>query len=395
MAEISANDARRLALGAQGLLRDQPFGRGRAGSLAAIEHLGYVQIDTISVVERAHHHVLMTRVPNYQPAMTEHLLARDRSIFEYWSHAAAFLPIRDFRFYLPMMNGFKRYRPPDRKVAKAILERITTEGPLQSRDFEAPKGKASGGWWDWKPAKLALELLFLGGDLMISKREGFQKTFDLTERVLPANVDTRAPGETEWFRFIVRSVVRAHGVASLHDIGYARTTLRKFYGRAVMKDLVSTTRELVEAGELVEVQVAGSPWYSTQAALEDLPIRLGKRRMTILSPFDNVVINRRRALALFDFDYLIECYTPEPKRRFGYFCLPVLWGDQLIGRLDAKAHRKQSVLEVKALYLEAGIKVDDALTTALKKALTQFAANNGCERWEAKRTEPATLIARL
>ena len=171
---------RRIALSAQGLLQTQPFGRGINGARTAVNHIGYVQIDTISVVERAHHHVLYSRVPDYTPAMLNQMLL-DRDVFEYWSHAAAFLPIQDFRFSLPYKHAIKNgqthwYKNPDQKLMAELLARIRSEGPLKSRDVEAAT-ENRGVWWDWKPAKKALEQLYMQGDLMVSSREGFQKTY--------------------------------------------------------------------------------------------------------------------------------------------------------------------------------------------------------------------------
>lgn len=176
------------ALNAQGLLRAQPYGSGLVGAKKAINHLGYVQIDTISVVERAHHHVLYSRVPKFKPDMMNQMLL-NKDIFEYWSHAAAFLPIADFRFSLPYKHAIKNgqthwYRNPDKKLMNELLARIRSDGPLRSRDIETDTKKQAG-WWDWKPAKKALEQLYMQGDLMVSEREGFQKVYDLTERVLP------------------------------------------------------------------------------------------------------------------------------------------------------------------------------------------------------------------
>ena len=187
---------RRLALAAQGLLQAQPYGRGLAGARKAINHIGYVQIDTISVVERAHHHIFHSRVPKFKPAMTNQMLL-DGDIFEYWAHAAAFLPIADFRFSLPYKHAIKSgqthwYKTRDKKLMGELLARIRSDGPIRSRDVETNITKRAG-WWDWKPAKKALEQMYMEGDLMVSDREGFQKTYDLTERVLPSHVNSQMP----------------------------------------------------------------------------------------------------------------------------------------------------------------------------------------------------------
>ena len=185
---ISRSEARRIALASQGLHRMRPFGRGKQAVQATIEHLGYVQIDTISVTERAHDHVIWSRVPDYQKQYLQQLQREDRKIFEFWAHAAAYLPMRDYRYCIPIMRYFSNHHDSwpksDRKTMRLVLDRIRSEGAMKSRDFEAPPVAGATGWWDWKPAKLALQRHFFAGDLMISYREGFQRVYDLPERIL-------------------------------------------------------------------------------------------------------------------------------------------------------------------------------------------------------------------
>jgi uncharacterized protein len=395
MTEISHRDARRLLLASQGLLHRVAFGRGKQAVLRAIEQLGYVQIDTISVVERAHHHVLQTRVPDYDPRMLDQLQGVDRSVFEYWSHAAAYLPMRDYRFYRPMMAGFARRTKADAKLSRRVLDRIHAEGPLQAKDFEQRQGRSSSGWWDWKPAKRALESLFLGGDLMISRRQGFQKVYDLTAHVLPAGVDTRAPTIPEWGKFIASNNLRALGIGTAHDIGYARLTMKRFSGEVIAPHIHTALNELVDSGAATRSTLGGETVFISTPLMDQLPFRLGKRRITFLSPFDNVIINRRRLQHMFGFDYLIECYVPAPKRQYGYFCLPMLWGDELIGRLDAKAVRKAATLDVQCLFLEPGVKVTASLTAAISAGLDQFAKANHCDQVRVLRTVPKDLYRSL
>ena len=212
----SSAKLRRIALNQQGLLKADSFGRGKAATLRAIEHLGYVQIDTISVVERAHHHVLWSRVSNYQPKFLDQLV-KERKVFEYWFHAASWLPMRDYRFALPRMNRQNGERGwfenCDKKLVAHILQRVREEGPLRARDFEdTRKGKKQ--WWDWKPAKQALEQLFMQGELMVSARQGFQKVYDLPQRVLPDWVDTRLPTLDEYAGYLINTTLRAHGFAT-------------------------------------------------------------------------------------------------------------------------------------------------------------------------------------
>jgi uncharacterized protein YcaQ len=243
---------RRLALQAQGLLQAKPFGRGISGAHKAIGHLGYVQLDTISVIERAHHHVLQARVPGFKPGMAERLLIRGDN-FEYWSHAAAFLPMADFRFSLPYKHAIKSgqthwFKDPDQKLMQDLLARIRMDGPLRARDVETQRSGNSG-WWDWKPAKKALEQLYMQGDLMVSDRTGFQKTYDLTERVLPAGTDTSLPSAAELAAHLLDQQLRCHGLVSRKGLTY----LRRVPGlKEAMKDLLD---EQLAAGELASIQL--------------------------------------------------------------------------------------------------------------------------------------------
>ncbi len=378
---------RRLALGAQGLLQREPFGRGMSGARKAIRHLGYVQIDTISVVERAHHHVFRSRVPNFTADMTNRLL-KDRSIFEYWAHAAAFLPMEDFRFSLPYKHRYRSgethwLRSRDRKLMAELLGRIETEGPLRSRDVEQPKG-SSGGWWDWKPAKKALEQLFMEGDLMVTSRDGFEKTYDLTERVLPPGINTSLPTHAEFAEHLLDQQLGCHGAVTLKGITYQRrdADLRKAAKAAVEARLAQ--------GRLMQLRLDGETFLTTPEAWEAKAPRAA-RSLRILSPFDNAVIQRERLLSLFNYDYQIECYVPEAKRQYGYFCLPILFQDHFIGRVDCKAHRAEGRLELKALHFCEHPFADDELVDALGEALPAFADFQGCERIDVTAVNPTHL----
>ncbi|UTW13451.1 winged helix-turn-helix domain-containing protein [Marinobacterium rhizophilum] len=383
---------RRLALAAQGLLQAQPFGAGMAGAHQAINHLGYVQIDTISVVERAHHHVLHARVPRFRPAMTQQMLL-DGDIFEYWAHAAAFLPIADFRFSLPYKHAIRCgqvhwYKNPDRKLMGELLARIGSEGPLRARDLETGSTRRAA-WWDWKPAKKALEQLYMQGDLMVSSREGFQKTYDLTERVLPSGVNSRMPSVEEFAAHILDQQLRCHGFASLKGLTYLRrnTELRNAVKNLVNARLAEQTLEQVQLG-------SGAVFILEAGALER-PLPRVHSRMQILSPFDNCVIQRERLKALFQFDYQIECYVPAPKRQYGYFSLPLLYRDAFIGRMDAKAHRKTGQLEIKSLHFEQHRFDEDAIIAAFADAIAAFCRFQQCDSVSLARVEPNHLTGRL
>lgn len=363
---------RRIALQQQGLLQKDQFGRGKQATLRAIEKTGYLQIDTISVVQRAHHHVLWSRVSNYRPEFLTRLV-EERKLFEYWFHAAAWLPMTDYRFALPRMaeiNGDRSWFPQqDTALMKSILRRVAEEGPLRARDFEH-KRRGSNGWWDWKPAKQALEQLFMQGELMVSGRDGFQKVYDLPERVLPTEVDTRMPDRHEYAKYLVDTTLRAHGFASLKSITY----LRK--GKALRESVREQITARVERGELVAFDFRGQQLFIAPHQLESRAPR-SSATVSILSPFDNSLIQRERTLYLFDFDYQIECYLPGHKRQYGYFCLPLLYRDRLVGRIDCKAHRKKKMLEVKDFHLERN--VDGGFETSFHQALYSFAAFNDCD----------------
>lgn len=383
---------RRLALAAQGLLQAQPYGRGLAGVLKAINHIGYVQIDTISVVERAHHHVFHSRVPTFKPAMINKMLL-DGDIFEYWTHAAAFLPIADFRFSLPYKHAVKSgqvhwYKNPDKKLMGELLSRIRSEGPLRSRDVGTDSTKRAG-WWDLKPAKKALEQLYMQGDLMISDREGFKKTYDLTERVLPAHVSSQMPSMEDFAVHLVDQQLRCHGFASLKGLTYLR---RNAELRKAVKALVN---ERLAQRTLEQVQVGSGEVFILEAGAFERPLPRLKNRMLILSPFDNSVIQRERLKALFQYNYQIECYVPAAKRQYGYFCLPLLYRDEFIGRVDCKAHRKIRHLEIISLHLEPHSFDEDLVITAFVEAITPFSHFQQCDSVSLTKAYPKHLTQRL
>lgn len=383
---------RRLALAAQGLLQTQAFGSGLAGARKAVEHLGYIQIDSISVVERAHHHIIHTRVPKFEPAMTNQMLL-DGEIFEYWTHAAAFLPIADFRFSLPYKNAIKNgqthwFKTRDTKLMDELLARIRIDGPIRSRDLES-NTTTGAGWWDWKPAKKALEQLYMQGDLMVSDRQGFQKTYDLSERVLPSHVNSKMPSLEEFTAHLLDQQLRCHGLVSLKGLTYLRrnTELRKTMNALVNERLAQRSLEQVRVS-------SGEVFVLATAALERRLPRLNKR-MLILSPFDNSVIQRDRLKALFEYDYQIECYVPEAKRRYGYFSLPLLYRDAFIGRMDCKAHRKVRHFEIKSLHLEQHDFDEDEIIAAFINAIAQFCHFQNCDSVSLLKAQPKHLTQSL
>lgn len=380
MPDITKKQARKLILNSQRMYSPQEFGKGPDAVIAALEHLSYVQIDTISVVERAHHHTLWNRIKKYQPDLLDKAVAQRRA-FEYWSHAAAYLPMRDFRFSLPakkeFANGGKHWYPKDPKQAKYVLDKIRSEGPLQASDFKQARSIKGSGWGDQKPAKRALDRLFMDGELMVSHRKGFQKVFDLAERVVPTEVDTRFPSEQENLDYLIFSALRANGLATATEIAY----LRKGIKNAVHKRCL----ELLEDKQLIILRCGVKQYF----ALADFDRTLAKRssqcKTKILSPFDNVLIQRQRMRDFFDFDYQIECYVPEAKRQYGYFVLPILMGQSFIGRMDAKINRADKTLHIKSTFFDLGnIKSyeSESFQCSLKKALQEFLKFNNGQKFD-------------
>lgn len=366
MNSLSIKQARKLILISQRVHRGNDFGVGNTGLIRAIEHLGYVQIDTISVVERAHHHTLWNRVKNYSPTMLDQTLT-NRVVFEYWSHAAAYLPMRDYRFSLPRkqayINGDKHWYDKDPGQMKYVLERIRSEGELRAKDFDQQRNHRDHAWGGHKPAKMALEQLFMQGELMVSKRDKFQKVFDLAERVLPSNIDQSMPTDTQLYDHLIHRFLTANGIGTPAEIAYLRKGLKSKVNARCL--------ELLEDQRLVELNVSGNVYYALPEFESILEKKLSRYKAKILSPFDNLLIQRQRMRDLFDFNYQIECYVSAKKRKFGYFVLPILYGQEFIGRMDAKIDRKTKIMTIHKLVFESQkhLKYKDKVDTALREFL--------------------------
>ncbi len=372
---------RRLALSKQGLASQQQFGADLSGTRSAIEHLGYVQIDTLAVVERAHHHVLWNRVPGYDPTHLNQLIS-EQHIFEYWYHAASYLPMRDYRYALPHMtsirNGENRYYTDvDKHLLNEILARVSAEGALRLRDLDKEnKGKGKGKWWNWGPGRRALDKLFMQGDLMVCERNGMEKVYDLAERCLPEGIDLSMPTLSEYAAYLFDTTLRAHGIFTWKQLLHLKT------GKPLRDAMRKILDERIEAGVVQALGNADTPTtYVDTKALEQAPTI--NDAVKVLSPFDNAVIHRDRLSTLFGFDYRIECYVSAPKRVFGYFCLPILYGDKFVGRIDCKAHRTNQRFEVLSLHLEDGSLDRDQFFPALNDELQRLADFNRCPLLDA------------
>ena len=390
--------ARTLHLAAQGLLTPPRRKAVKADVLDAIRRMAQLQIDTIHVVARSPYLVLFSRLGAYpQQWLDEHLA--EGKLFEYWSHEACFVPTEDYgllrhRMLDPSGMGWKyaaEWHKKHRKDIDKLLAHIRATGPVRSADFAREAGTGNG-WWDWKPEKRHLEVLFAIGQLMVAERRNFHRVYDLTERVLPDWDDARdlPPRETvteEALRRTCRAlgVVRADWVAD--------------YYRLPRRPYRDELQALADRGELIPVQVEG--WkQDTFVHHEFAPMiddaangKLASTVTTVLSPFDPVVWDRKRAAALFDFDYAIECYTPAAKRKYGYFVLPLLSRGRLVGRVDAKAHRGTGVFELKSLHIEPGVRLSARLAGDLRRALQRCADWHGTPQLEIASAPPEWLEA--
>jgi len=371
---LTPSQARKIILHAAGLSKRAQFGKGREAVYKLIDHLGFVQIDTNYVVERAHHHTIASRVPDYKPEWLDELRA-DGRIFEFFTSDAGYLPMHDFRFSLSVKQGFSSGRKPltqaEINLMRKVLDRIEREGPLMVKDFENDRVEASAGWWDWRPSKVALERLYLDGRLMVTRAKDFQKVYDLPVNIIPGGIDTTVPTPEEFARYVIRRSLTSLGIAYAKEMAWR--------ARYVKNNLVKKELEkLVAEGEVCQVAIEGL----TSAPLYMLPGYKNKKiqlsdETFILSPFDPLNVFRHRLRDFFGFDYQIECFVPQAKRKYGYFSLPVLMGDTFVGRMDAKADRKQRILTVHNCHFEP-VKLSKPMIGRLVDAIKLFATFNQC-----------------
>ncbi|MBR0693884.1 winged helix-turn-helix domain-containing protein [Bradyrhizobium lablabi] len=340
---VSNADARRIWLRAQRLDTATPFGEGAAAVAAAVDHLGYVQIDTINVIERCHHHILFTRIPEYRRADLRQAQTADKSVFEYWTHALSYVPARDIRFFLPAMKAHKRdghkwyasVTPTDmRKVMRLIKA-----GPLTIRDIEDDVlTEKEHLWQSRKPSKRALQLGFYTGVLTISERNGMLKTYELMTRHFGWDRPPKPASAAETINYLLDRALRSQGIVSLDSICHLDAPSKK------------AVRRLIDArlrrGELVPVAVEGAGKQEHWARPEALePAGDGDPGLVhILSPFDPLVIQRKRSELFFNYGHRFEAYVPKDKRVFGYFALPVLVGDDIVAAIDLKTDRQNRKL---------------------------------------------------
>jgi uncharacterized protein YcaQ len=330
--------ARRIWLRAQRLDAAAPFGAGPAATAAAVAQLGYVQIDTINVIERSHHHILWSRIPDYRRADLVQAQSVEKTVFEYWAHALAYIPTRDYRFFVPDMKAYREhpgnwFAPVKPGDLRRIVERVRREGALSIRDIDDDElVEKDHPWASRKPSKRALQLAFFAGLRTVGARSGMLKTYELSERHFGWDARPRAATPRQVTEYLLDRALRAQGVGSRDSAGY-RAAPRKPAMRALIE-------ARVRRRALVPLALEGAGKTLHWAAPEALEaLAAGEGPVHLLSPFDPLVIQRKRLKLFFGYEHRFEAYLPKAKRRYGYFALPVLVGDRIAAAIDLKADR--------------------------------------------------------
>ena len=348
-------EARRLWLRAQRLDTAAPFGDGANATRLAIEHLGYVQIDTINVIERCHHHILFSRIPDYERAHLQQAQSQDKSVFEYWTHALAYVPVRDIRFFLGAMRRhkaapgkwFQSVTPDD---VRKVLRLIKQQGPLTIRDIDDDVlVEKDHPWASRKPSKRALQLAFFAGDVTVSERQGMLKSYDLVHRHFAWDARPKPATATQIIAYLLDRALLSQAVVSLDSICHLAAKQKPAI-RALIEARVRN-RQLVpvtlEDAEHIE-------YWAAPNAIEQSPTP-DTELVHILSPFDPLIIQRKRLQQMFDYEHRFEAYLPKEKRLFGYFALPVLIGDTVVAAIDLKADRAEKKLQIQHWHWIGGV----------------------------------------
>lgn len=375
---VSNAQARKLFLSLQGLSASPREKQSTDGLLAVIRSLGFVQVDSINTVARAHHMILFSRNQTYRPHHLTYLLEKDRSLFEHWTHDASVIPAEFYPYWQHrfvrderMLRG--RWRKSRREgfeeLLSDLLKHVSQQGPVMTRDFKSPTKKGTG-WWDWNPEKTALEYHWRTGSLAISGRKGFQKIYDLSEKVIPDVHRNKTVSEAQFIEWACQSAMARLGLATSGEIA-------AFWGLLTAKEASAWVEKKRADGELedVLVEAAGEKTLTkavaraeTLAGLEN--IVEPPKRIRLLSPFDPLIRDRKRCLRLFGFDYRIEVFVPEAQRKYGYYVFPLLEGQNLIGRIDMKCDK--GVLYVTGLWFEPGVKLGKNRKAALHAELERY-----------------------
>ncbi|EJB03913.1 hypothetical protein Rleg9DRAFT_2757 [Rhizobium leguminosarum bv. trifolii WSM597] len=383
---LSNSDARRVFLAKQGLSAPPNRALTKEGLLQLIHDLGFVQVDSIQIVERAHHQILFSRNQTYRREHLKALLEKERALFEHWTHDASILPTAFFVYWKHkfrhqekvLIERWRKWRGEGFEATfEETYERVRRDGAMLARDVKAD-GHVSGGWWNWHPNKTALEYFWHTGKLAIAGRSNFQKIYDLTDRVIPAEFREQEVSREDFIDWACRSALTRLGFATHGEISAFWSLVSPEEAKAWV---AGHRDELIEV--LIEPALGAKPRPSWAFAdfLSTLDSYPGAPpRIRVLSPFDPMIRDRNRTERLFGFFYRIEVFVPEPKREYGYYVFPLLEGDRLIGRIDMKADRKKSTLDVKRLWLEPGVKASAGRLERLEAELERVARFAGEEK---------------
>jgi hypothetical protein len=391
--ELSAEGARTLWLAGQQLLAS-PAQATTATVKRLVQRLGFVQLDSIQRVERAHHLILGARLRGYRPALLDRAAFRERALFEHWTHDASLVPVEHLAHWKPRFAQAEararssrwfsgRLGPEPERTIASVRARIEKEGPLRARDFARSTPTKSAGWWDWTPEKAALELLWRMGVLGVARRDDFHKVYDLMERIHPEVCSVAPPSRAEHVEWACSSALARLGVATPAE-------LAAFWAAISIAEAAEWCHRAAREGRVVPASVASADGSAPRAAflVPDFEKRLKRApeaptTIRLLAPFDPIVRDRKRLARLFGFDYRFEAFTPEKRRVHGYYVMPLLEGDRLVGRIDPRHDREQRALLVAGLWWEPGVRPTKTRRAALDQALEELAQRIGAERVDA------------
>ena len=400
---ISNAQARRVLLNLQGLGELPPSSSARVVQ-TVVQRLGYVQIDSINVLERAHHLILGARLAQYRHEHFTHALEKSRGLFEHWTHDASAIPTKWFAHWKHRFARYnqrverstwwrEQFRGDAAPILRRTLARVRREGPLRTRDFEAPLGHKSGGWWQWHPEKAALEHLWRSGRLAIARRERFEKVYDLVERVLPQAIEQSKSSEGAHVEWACHEAINRLGIASAREIA-------NFFSAITHAQANAWCELSLRQGELVQVIVAPSTKRGVVATNKpakyfalpnwrEFAHETQVNRMILLCPFDPVVRDRARLLRLFHFDYRFEAFTPAVKRKHGYYVLPLLQCDEMVGRADLQFDRQRGALVVRGLWWMNSLGNTAKRKRQLANALDGLSQQIGADTCELRQADVA------
>ncbi len=385
--KVDNTAARRLFLHKHALL-EAPAGSSKGDDLLSLIHrIGFVQVDSINTVERAHHMILWSRRQSYRPKHLKRLLETDRTLFEHWTHDASIIPTEFFPYWHyrfqksaeTLQSRWRVWREAEyQQKLNLILKHIEENGPAGTSDVGKDEKRSKGGWWEWNPSKTALEYLWRTGQISVSRRENFQKLYDLTDRIIPEAHRSSKPTKEETIDWACNSAIDRLGFATPAEIA-------AYWDKLELSDVKQWCERALQRHELISVEIQPASDAKPKLSLARPQIEESLRnlseplqRIRILSPFDPALRDRKRAEFLFNFNYRIEIFVPEAKRQYGYYVFPVMEGDKLIGRIDMKREKTSGALVVKRFWPENDIRMGKGRINRLTSELERCTRFAGC-----------------